>query len=145
MSNETMTKPAAEATKPKRTNEEKLQELYAKRDKLLKRLADVKETEFGRKLLASTVSDQCKKLDENIHSIYQLNKKISDQENTIDRLNKQLSIMTEKYHTAEKQIAELAEEKRQAEEQLAEMQSADKSNATKQNNIFKHIFGQDKR
>ena len=53
--------------------------------------------------------------------------------------------MTEKYNRAEKQIAELAEEKRQAEEQLAEMQNADKSNATKQNNIFKHIFGQDKK
>lgn len=46
---------------------------------------------------------------------------------------------------AEKQIAELQEEKRQAEEQLAELQSADKSNASKQNNIFKHIFGQDKK
>ena len=107
--------------------------------------AEIKETEFGRKLLASTVSDQCKKLDENIHSIYQLNKKISEQENTIERLNKQLSIMTEKYNRAEKQIAELQEEKRQAEEQLAEMQSADKQNASKQNNIFKHIFGQDKK
>ena len=63
----------------------------------------------------------------------------------IERLNKQLSIMTEKYHKAEKQIAELQEEKRQAEEQLAEIQSADKSNTSKQNNIFKHIFGQDKK
>ena len=107
--------------------------------------AEIKETEFGRKLLASTVSDQCKKLDENTHSIYQLNKKISEQENTIERLNKQLSIMTEKYNRAEKQIAELQEEKRQAEEQLAEIQSADKSNTSKQNNIFKHIFGQDKK
>ena len=108
-------------------------------------IAEIKETEFSRKLLASTVSDQCKKLDENIHSIYQLHKKISEQENTIERLNKQLAIMTEKYNRAEKQIAELQEEKRQAEEQLAEMQSADKLNATKQNNIFKHIFGQDKK
>ena len=108
-------------------------------------IAEIKETEFSRKLLASTVSDQCKKLDENIHSIYQLHKKISEQENTIERINKQLAIMTEKYNRAEKQIAELQEEKRQAEEQLAEMQSADKLNATKQNNIFKHIFGQDKK
>ena len=34
-----------EPTKPKRTNEEKLQELYAKRDKLLKRQAAVKTQE----------------------------------------------------------------------------------------------------
>ena len=34
-----------EPTKLKRTNEEKLQELYAKRDKLLKRLEDVKAQE----------------------------------------------------------------------------------------------------
>ena len=107
--------------------------------------AEIKETEFGRKLLASTVSDQCKKLEEKDNRIHQLYKKSDEQENTIERLNKQLSIMTEKYNRAEKQIAELAEEKRQAEEQLAEMQNADKSNATKQNNIFKHIFGQDKK
>ena len=51
----------------------------------------------------------------------------------------------ERMAASEKQIAELAEEKCQAEEQLAEIQSADKSNASKQNNIFKHIFGQDKK
>ncbi|MGN1135889.1 MAG: hypothetical protein ACI4SF_06680 [Oscillospiraceae bacterium] len=53
MNDETMTTPTAEPaaeqqtepTKVKRTNEEKLQELYAKRDKLLKRLAAVKEQE----------------------------------------------------------------------------------------------------
>lgn len=45
MTDEKMTKPTAEATKPKRTNEEKLQELYAKHDKLLKRQADVKVQE----------------------------------------------------------------------------------------------------
>lgn len=107
--------------------------------------AEIKETEFGRKLLASTVSDQCKKLEEKDNRIHQLYKKSDEQDDTIERLNKQLSIMTEKYHRAEKQIVELQEEKRQAEEQLAEMQSADKSNAAKQNNIFKHIFGQDKK
>lgn len=107
--------------------------------------AEIKETEFGRKLLASTVSDQCKKLEEKDNRIHQLYKQSDEQENTIERLNKQLSIMTEKYNRAEKQIAELAEEKRQAEEQLAKIQRADKSNASKQNNIFKHIFGQDKR
>lgn len=107
--------------------------------------AEKKETEFGRNLLASTVSDQCKKLEEKDNRIHQLYKKSDEQENTIERLNKQLSIMTEKYNRAEKQIAELQEEKRQAEEQLAEMQSADKQNASKQNNIFKHIFGQDKK
>lgn len=107
--------------------------------------AEIKETEFGRKLLASTVSDQCKKLDEKDNRIHQLYKKNDEQENTIERLNRELSIMTEKYHRAETQIAELQEEKHQAEEQLAEIQSADKSNATKQNSIFKHIFGQDKK
>ena len=107
--------------------------------------AEIKETEYGRKLLASTVSDQCKKLDEKDNRIHQLYKKNDEQEDTIERLNKELSIMTEKYHRAEKQIAELQEEKRQAEEQFAEVQSADKSNTSKQNNIFKHIFGQEKR
>ena len=107
--------------------------------------AEIKETEFGRNLLASTVSDQCKKLDEKDNRIHQLYKKSDEQEDTIKRLNSELSIMTEKYNKAEKQIAELSEEKRKAEEQLAEMQSADKSNASKQNNIFKHIFRQEKR
>lgn len=107
--------------------------------------AEIKDTEFGRKLLASTVSDQCKKLDEKDNRIHQLYKQSDEQENTIERLNKQLSIMTEKYNRAENQIAELQEEKRRAEEQLAEIQSADKQNAAKQNNIFKHIFGQDKK
>lgn len=107
--------------------------------------AEKKETEFGRNLLASKVSEQCKKLEEKDNRIHQLNKKSDEQDDTIERLNRELSIMTEKYHRAEKQIAELQEEKRQAEEQLAEIQSADKSNASKQNNIFKHIFGQDKR
>lgn len=107
--------------------------------------AEIKETEFGRNLLASKVSEQCKKLEEKDNRIHQLNKKVSEQENTIERLNRELSIMTEKYNRVEKQIAELQEEKHKAEEQLAEMQSADKSNATKQNNIFKHIFGQDKK
>lgn len=107
--------------------------------------AEIKDTEFGRKLLASTVSDQCKKLEEKDNRIHQLYKQSDEQEDNIERLNKQLSIMTEKYNRAEKQIAELQEEKRQAEEQLAEIQSVDKSNASKQNNIFKHIFGQDKK
>ncbi|MCI7498529.1 MAG: hypothetical protein MSA82_03870 [Oscillospiraceae bacterium] len=107
--------------------------------------AEKKETEYGRNLLASTVSDQCKKLEEKDTRIHQLYKKNDEQEDTIERLNRELSIMTEKYNRAEKQIAELQEEKRQAEEQLAEMQSADKSNASKQNNIFKHLFAQDKK
>ena len=107
--------------------------------------AEIKETEFGRKLLASTVSDQCKKLEEKDNRIHQLYKQSDEQENTIERLNKQLSIMTEKFNRAEKQITELQEEKRQAEDQLAEIQSVDKQNASKQNNIFKHIFGQDKK
>lgn len=107
--------------------------------------AEIKETEFGRKLLVSTVSNQCKKLEEKDNRIHQLYKKSDEQEDTIERLNRELSKMTEKYNRAEKQIAELLEEKRQAEERLAEVQSADKSNATKQNSIFKHIFGQDKK
>ena len=57
--------------------------------------AEIKETEFGRKLLASTVSDQYKKLEEKDSRIHKLYKKSDEQENTIERLNKQLSIMTE--------------------------------------------------
>ena len=42
-------------------------------------------------------------------------------------------------------IRALRKQKQLTQEQLAEVQSADKSNTSKQNNIFKHIFGQDKK
>ena len=63
MSNETMTKPTAEATKPKRTNEEKLQELYAKRDKLLKRLADVKAQEKSLDKRIAALNEKIKEIE----------------------------------------------------------------------------------
>ena len=63
MSNETMTKPTAEATKPKRTNEEKLQELYAKRDKLLKRLEDVKAQEKSLDKRIAALNEKIKEIE----------------------------------------------------------------------------------
>ena len=58
---EPATEQQTEPTKPKRTNEEKLQELYAKRDKLIKREAAVKEQE---KLLDKRIAALNKKIKE---------------------------------------------------------------------------------
>lgn len=63
MSNETMTTPTAEPTKPKRTNEEKLQELYAKRDKLLKRLEDVKAQEKSLDKRIAALNEKIKEIE----------------------------------------------------------------------------------
>ena len=63
MTDEKMTKPTAEATKPKRTNEEKLQELYAKRDKLLKRLADVKAQEKSLDKRIAALNEKIKEIE----------------------------------------------------------------------------------
>ncbi len=61
MTDEKMTTPKAESTKVKRTDEEKLQELYAKRDKLLKRQAAVKTQE---KSLNKRITDLKEKIKE---------------------------------------------------------------------------------
>ena len=63
MSNETMTTPTAEPTKPKRTDEEKLQELYAKRDKLLKRLEDVKAQEKSLDKRIAALNEKIKEIE----------------------------------------------------------------------------------
>ncbi len=55
------TEQQTELTNPKRTNEEKLQELYAKRDKLLKRQAAVKTQE---KSLDKRITDLKEKIKE---------------------------------------------------------------------------------
>lgn len=52
-----------EPTKPKRTNEEKLQELYAKRDKLLKRLADVKAQEKSLDKRIAALNEKIKEIE----------------------------------------------------------------------------------
>ena len=52
-----------EPTKPKRTNEEKLQELYAKRDKLLKRLADVKVQEKSLDKRITALNEKIKEIE----------------------------------------------------------------------------------
>lgn len=52
-----------ELTKPKRTNEEKLQELYAKRDKLLKRLADVKAQEKSLDKRIAALNEKIKEIE----------------------------------------------------------------------------------
>lgn len=58
---EPATEQQTELTNPKRTNEEKLQELYAKRDKLLKRQAAVKTQE---KSLDKRITDLKEKIKE---------------------------------------------------------------------------------
>ena len=52
-----------EPTKPKRTNEEKLQELYAKRDKLLKRQADVKAQEKSLDKRIAALNEKIKEIE----------------------------------------------------------------------------------
>ena len=52
-----------EPTKLKRTNEEKLQELYAKRDKLLKRQADVKAQEKSLDKRIAALNEKIKEIE----------------------------------------------------------------------------------
>ena len=52
-----------EPTKPKRTNEEKLQELYARRDKLLKRLEDVKAQEKSLDKRIAALNEKIKEIE----------------------------------------------------------------------------------
>lgn len=52
-----------EPTMPKRTNEEKLQELYAKRDKLLKRLEDVKAQEKSLDKRIAALNEKIKEIE----------------------------------------------------------------------------------
>lgn len=52
-----------EPTMPKRTNEEKLQELYAKRDKLLKRLEDVKVQEKSLDKRITALNEKIKEIE----------------------------------------------------------------------------------
>lgn len=52
-----------EPTKPKRTNEEKLQELYAKRDKLLKRLEDLKAQEKSLDKRIASLNEKIKEIE----------------------------------------------------------------------------------
>ena len=52
-----------ESTKVKRTDEEKLQELYAKRDTLLKRLADVKAQEKSLDKRIAALNEKIKEIE----------------------------------------------------------------------------------
>ena len=52
-----------ESTKPKRTDEDKFQELYAKRDKLLKRLADVKAQEKSLDKRIAALNEKIKEIE----------------------------------------------------------------------------------
>ena len=52
-----------EPTKSKRTNEEKLQELYAKRDKLLERLEDVKAQEKSLDKRIAALNEKIKEIE----------------------------------------------------------------------------------
>ena len=63
MTDEKMTTPKAESTKVKRTDEDKLQELYAKRDKLLKRQAAVKEQEKSLDKRIAALNEKIKEIE----------------------------------------------------------------------------------
>ena len=52
-----------ESTKVKRTDDDKLQELYAKRDKLLKRQADVKEQEKSLDKRIAALNEKIKEIE----------------------------------------------------------------------------------
>ena len=56
-------KQQTESTKPKRTDEDKFHELYAKRDKLLKRLADVKAQEKSLDKRIAALNEKIKEIE----------------------------------------------------------------------------------
>ena len=60
---EPATEQQTESTKPKRTDEDKLHELYAKRDKLLKRQAAVKEQEKSLDKRITALNEKIKEIE----------------------------------------------------------------------------------
>lgn len=60
---EPATEQQTESTKPKRTDEDKLHELYAKRDKLLKRQAAVKEQEKSLDKRIAALNEKIKEIE----------------------------------------------------------------------------------
>ena len=89
-------------------------------------LAEKEEIASQRESLQSHVTNQFYKLQERDEQIAELTATIAKRDNEIERLKSEISELKSQVHAAEEQ-------------------TADKQNASKQNNIFKHIFGQDKK
>lgn len=89
-------------------------------------LAEKKTITSQREALQSNVTNQFYRLKERDEQIAELKSTIAKRDNEIERLKN-----------------EITELKSQLD--VAEEQTADRQNASKQNNIFKHIFGQDKK
>lgn len=89
-------------------------------------LAEKEAMASQRESLQSKITNQFYRLQERDEQIAELTSTIAKRDSEIERLKNEISELKSQLHAAEEQ-------------------TADKQNATKQNNIFKHIFGQDKK
>ena len=89
-------------------------------------LAEKKAIASQHEALQSNVTNQFYRLQERDEQIAELTATIAKRDNEIERLKNEISELKSQVHAAEEQ-------------------TADRQNTSKQNNIFKHIFGQDKR
>ena len=89
-------------------------------------LAEKKAIASQREALQSNVTNQFYRLQERDEQIAELKSTIAKRDNEIERLKNEISELKSQVHAAEEQ-------------------TADRQNTSKQNNIFKHIFGQDKK
>ena len=89
-------------------------------------LAEKKTIASQREALQSNVTNQFYRLQERDEQISELKSTIAKRDNEIERLKNEITELKSQVHAAEEQ-------------------TADRQNTSKQNNIFKHIFGHDKR
>ena len=89
-------------------------------------LAEKKAIASQHEALQSNVTNQFYRLQERDEQVAELTATIAKRDNEIERLKNEISELKSQVHAAEEQ-------------------TADRQNTSKQNNIFKHIFGQDKR
>ncbi|MGN0667145.1 MAG: hypothetical protein ACI4KF_11560 [Huintestinicola sp.] len=89
-------------------------------------LAEKKTIASQREALQSNVTNQFYRLKERDEQIAELKSTIAKRDNEIERLKNEISELKSQLDAAEEQ-------------------TTDRQNTSKQNNIFKHIFGQDKR
>ena len=89
-------------------------------------LAEKEAMASQRESLQSKITNQFYRLQERDEQIAELKSTIAKRDSEIERLKNEISELKSQLHAAEEQ-------------------TADKQNASKQNNIFKHIFGQDKK
>ena len=89
-------------------------------------LAEKEAMASQRESLQSKITNQFYRLQERDEQIAELTSTIAKRDSEIERLKNEISELKSQLHAAEEQ-------------------TADKSNATKQNNIFKHLLAQDKK